>query len=66
MNEKDKLCRCNDSRRCFAKQYSGTCCSILIPTYHGDSGYADGECPFCKPICRVTDGVVYPYNPYYL
>lgn len=66
MTEKDKLCFCNDSRKCFAKQYSNTCCSILIPTSHGDSGYSDGECPFCKPSKRVTNGKTYPYNPNYL
>lgn len=40
--------QCRDSRKCFAKKIRSDGkaeCSILSNT-----GYKDGECPFCKPM----------------
>lgn len=54
---------CEDSRKCFAKR--GGHCRLLVPRNDTRSHYPDGECPFCKPIAAVTNGVTYPYNPDY-
>ena len=48
---------CRDERPCFAR--FGERCGILQSTY------APGACPFCKPVGDVTDGRIYPYDPYY-
>ena len=57
---------CNDTRLCFARvnrKIPGNkifrTCGIL------ESSYADGKCPFCKPMREVTKGKMYPYNPSY-
>ena len=35
-------------------------CTVLQKTYQ-----ADGECAFCKPEARKTNGKIYPYNKDY-
>ena len=58
--------KCNDSRRCFAKQIEYvnekkvTKCSVLCSSYK-----LDGECAFCKPDAEVTKGKYYPNNKNY-
>lgn len=53
---------CIDSRPCFARKQTPKGdygCAILTTTYK-----KDGECPFCKEMRNVTNGVYYPYvNP---
>lgn len=53
---------CQDSRECFgAVMFRGfKKCTVLQKTYQ-----ADGECAFCKPEARKTNGKVYPYNKDY-
>lgn len=48
---------CKDTRACFAR--FGERCGVLQSTY------PDKECPFCKPSADVTNGKLYPVNPYY-
>lgn len=57
---------CVDIRPCFAKNKLTHKCGILEPNKDGLSGYVDGECPFCKPKREVTNGIEYPFDPYYV
>lgn len=45
---------CIDTRNCFAKGPKKSCLALSV-TYG-----SDGECPFCKPDARITDGRYYP------
>ena len=49
---------CNKDDICFAKRFGG--CSILHTTYEKWQ-----KCPFAKPTKEITNGKVYPYDPYY-
>ena len=57
--------KCVDSRPCFAKNKWTKVCGILTGDKEGNIGYTDGQCPFCKPRIDETNGVVYPFDPYY-
>lgn len=54
---------CSDDRECFAKRKgvfdSYIYCKILTD---GAKPYPKGECPFCKPIREVTNGVYYEFK----
>lgn len=48
----EKTTKCNDPRKCFAKEFGG--CLIL------DAPYPKGKpCPFCKPQRNITKGKKY-------
>lgn len=46
--------KCIDTRECFEKLSNKSCLALSITYEH------DGECPFCKPDARITDGKYYP------
>lgn len=53
------LSHCKKTEPCFAR--NNCRCFILISAMD----YKNKPCPFMKPDREVTDGKVYPYNPYY-
>ena len=51
--------RCNDKRKCFARNLMGKCEILRVVYSHGHA------CPFCKSEIDVTNGKRYPYDTTY-
>lgn len=59
--------RCADSRDCFGKFKMNkiTRCNILDKDTHIKGNFVyehDGDCPFCKPKSKYTNGQYYPHR----